>query len=219
MHQRAPTFQQKGRFMSGHVFTHSEADLVRSLGLNAKDIRAVRTAALTRGTHWQHVAGEVRYSADGRTILLSSLKISSDDSAALASPAPLQHARASLCATLAAQASAAALVADAIAARLRSDLAAPVGYSAPKKSAERPAQPRPPARVAPPRPGEVRELVCLRTYALNKRIVLAKFGAAEVRVRVRDSANLTAGLTMQCRFLSADLWELAQRLPRWRGKW
>lgn len=71
----------------------------------------------------------------------------------------------------------------------------------------------------PLQPGARRELVCVRTFALNKRIVYAKFGDAPQRVRLKDSANLRPGMTMTCALVRDDLWELAQRLPRWPGKW
>jgi hypothetical protein len=94
---------------------------------------------------------------------------------------------------------------------------------APKKIEEDPL-PNPPAAPAPfpaaaePSPGDERELVCVK-ICMNKAIVLATFGDKRVRVRVRDSANITPGLKMKCLLIDADLWQLSQRLPRWRGKW
>ena len=66
--------------------------------------------------------------------------------------------------------------------------------------------------------GDVRELVCVRRYSINFRILVAKLDGKEQRVRVRDSRNFTAGMKLQCRFVQDDLWDLAQRLPRWRGR-
>lgn len=95
---------------------------------------------------------------------------------------------------------------------------APEAHSAPKNSAE----PTPPPAETPPDPAPadaaVRPLECVRTFPLNRRIVQARCDGQLVRVRVRDSANFTTGMTMLCRLIDGDLWELAQRLPRWRGK-
>ena len=44
------------------------------LGLARALVRTVRTEQLTRGTHWNQQANEVRYSAEGRTLLFSILK-------------------------------------------------------------------------------------------------------------------------------------------------
>lgn len=91
----------------------------------------------------------------------------------------------------------------------------PAEHSAPKNPPEAGTPAAPPA---PPAPGDVRELVMLQTFH-NPRIVLARLGDAEVRVRVKDSAKLIRGMKMKCRLLQGDLWSLAQPLPRRRGKW
>lgn len=109
-------------------------------------------------------------------------------------------------------------------AKLRSLLKISVGATpaapdlAPKNSDE--LAPPVPAAAAPPAPtaGEVRELVMVRTWR-NPRIVQARLGAVLVRVRVRDNAKLTVGMVMRCALVDADLWELAQPLPKRRGKW
>jgi hypothetical protein len=148
--------------LNAPTFIHAEADLVAALGLARALVRDVRTEQLTRGTHWQHVAGAVRYSDEGRDRLHLILK---------AEPQ--------------------------------------------KNLAEIPAEPG----AEPAEPSGLRELVCLRTYTMNRRIVQAQLGEEIVRVRVKDSAKLTAGMVMRCTHVQADMWELAQPLPRWRGKW
>lgn len=67
--------------------------------------------------------------------------------------------------------------------------------------------------------GELRELVVTKRCAPNRRMVLATLEGAEQRVKVRDNINLIAGMKMQCRLIQGNLWDLAQRLPRWRGRW
>lgn len=66
--------------------------------------------------------------------------------------------------------------------------------------------------------GDVHELVVTRTFAHNRRIIDAVRGTTIVRVRVNDSVKLRPGMTLKCAFLQGDLWELAERLPRWPGK-
>ena len=148
-------------------FVHSEAALVKSLGLARKKISSLRGSGLVRGTDWANDGGEVRYSADGLARLLGLLGLEPS------APAELPPAE---------------------------DLA--------------PKDPAPSGAADAPR-----ELVCVRTYPLNRRIVQARDGELLLRVRVRDSAHITPGMTLSCSHVSADLWELATRLPRWKGKW
>lgn len=180
--------------MTAANYPHAEHALAAELGLAQKDLRDVR-GDLERGADWQHVGKEVRYSATGRARLLEALKIT---------PA-----------------------------------AAPED-SAPKNSAgPGPVPSTPPATPVPPElaaaraqllgvlhlaaaqaaPADVAELIVVRVYPLNRRIVLAARDGARVRVRVPNSKNLVPGMAMKCRHRDGDLWELAQRLPRWRGKW
>jgi hypothetical protein len=225
--------------MSADRFTHPEKALARSLGLSQRDLRTIRDDTLERGRDWQTEHGEVRYSADGVTRLCASLKISPPDGV-LPAPAPespaadLSTARTALLQTLLAR----PLLPEHIGAQLAHTLThsapknssepasppvplAPPGPSAPggQPAAVTPAASPTPPDLGPPRPGDQRELVCVRTYPLNRRIVLATLGTAEVRVRLRDSANLRPGMRLTCRFLQADLWELATRCPRFPGKW
>lgn len=78
--------------------------------------------------------------------------------------------------------------------------------------------PNPPGKKNPA-VGDVRELTCTKRCAPNRRMVLATLEGAEQRVKVRDNNNLVAGMKMQCRLIQGNLWDLAQRLPRWRGRW
>lgn len=68
------------------------------------------------------------------------------------------------------------------------------------------------------------ELAHLRVLrrVINPHIVLAiEVGAGEAvqRVRVRSSENFIPGMTLRARRVEADLWELAGRCPRWKGRW
>ena len=90
--------------------------------------------------------------------------------------------------------------------------AAPAEHLAPKKSEE--------AAPAPTSPATTADIVLVRLYPLNRRIAQGRLeSGALVRVRVRDNRNLTPAMTMPCRHLGADLWELTHALPRWKGKW
>lgn len=64
------------------------------------------------------------------------------------------------------------------------------------------------------------EAVCLRTYPLNARIVLARLGESDVRIRVADSKNFVSGMILPIRRIEgSELWELTRKAPRFRGKW
>jgi hypothetical protein len=170
-------------------FLHPERALLASLGLPQKKVRELRGSALLRGLDWQHLRNEVLYSATGRAKLLAALHVDLPAVPTAPTPPPpdLQQARAGLVRVLA-------------------------DYSAPKKSPNR----FPPRRPPPPRPGDPNSS-CLRTYARNRRIILASHAGAEARVRVKDSRKLRPGMSLKCSYIGGDLWELAQRLPRWPG--
>ena len=102
----------------------------------------------------------------------------------------------------------------------REKLMALLKVPAPEDSAPNPPPPADLPADHPPRPGDVRDLVCVRTYPLNHRIIQARLGETLVRVRVRESAKFTPGMTgLRCRFVGADLWDLARPGPRAKGKW
>lgn len=99
-------------------------------------------------------------------------------------------------------------------------------------SAAAPAPPGPPeknsvapsAAAAPPAParplGCIETLTCGKCYSPNRRIVEASTaGGDQVLVRLKDNQNMRPGMAMKCRFAGGRMWELAQRLPRFRGKW
>lgn len=70
------------------------------------------------------------------------------------------------------------------------------------------------------KPGDIENLTCFKCYSPNRRILEAKTSSDElVLVRIKDNRNLRPGMIMKCRFAEGRMWELAQRLPRFRGKW
>lgn len=91
----------------------------------------------------------------------------------------------------------------------------------PADSAPNDPQNIPPGPPPPPplKLGDVRELVCTRRCHPNTRLLEASLGNAAQRVRVRNNLNFVVGMKLQCRFVQGNLWDLAQRLPRWRGRW
>lgn len=197
--------------MSDDPWIHAEADLSKHLGLQRADVRTVRSEALEQGKDWKHVRGAVRYTAAGWNKLCALLKISPAKLPVPSSP------------TAAGQDS--APNADRVASISESEYIAIlepdyVGPSLLRKNVGEhlPALPR---LVATTRltAGARHELVVAKIYLNNPRIVQARFGRVLVRVRVKDSENLTPGLAMQCTWIEADLWQLATRLPRWKGKW
>lgn len=77
----------------------------------------------------------------------------------------------------------------------------------------------PPEKIAPGIPGAMAVLICTKACHPNHRMVLATLEGKPQRVRVRDNQHFIAGMKMECRFVQDNLWDLAQRLPRWRGRW
>ena len=53
----------------------------------------------------------------------------------------------------------------------------------------------------------------------NTRLVGATIGINEIRVRVRNSRNFVRGMEIPVRHVRDDVYELARRAPRFRGKW
>ena len=179
--------------MTAHAeFLHTERALLTTLGLPKKSVRAVRTAQLSRGVDWQHIGNEVRYSETGRAKLL----------AALHAPAPADYS---------AQKNSPEPAATPLAAAVAST---PEPSVAPGHAADAPAAPI----TAALQHGDAHDLVVVRTFARNRRIILARYqDRADARVRVKDSGKLRAGMTLRCSYIEGDLWEIAQRLPRWPG--
>lgn len=68
-------------------------------------------------------------------------------------------------------------------------------------------------------PGDEVELECVKVYRPNRTIVEARLGAEIVRVRMRDNRNMRPKMVMRCRYSGTPIWELAQRCPRFPGKW
>ena len=179
--------------MTPSKFLHPEAALADTLGLPRKKISALRGSALVRGEHWQHTGGEVRYSDAGRALLLTGLGVTASAPAADSPPNTPPPAP---------------------------PPADPPGAPPAVPPPTPPVGPTPPTPEPPPKPGDEANLEVIRTYPLNRRIVLARLAdGREACVRVRDSGHLLAGMTMRCRFVAAGRWDLAQRLPRWKGKW
>ena len=180
--------------MSTDRFPHSERALVVTMGLTQKAIRAVRADSLKRNEDWDVIGGEVRYSDQGKERLHAFLKISPE------APPPAEAAQPGLLTRM-------------IGALKKSP--EPEAEAVEEGPAEEPAA-APPAREL----GAIEELKCTKCYKPNKLIVEATTGSGEsALVRVRDNTNLQPGMLMKCRFTGGRLWELAQRLPRQRGRW
>lgn len=204
--------------MSPDLFPHAERDLVAALGLTQKAVRVVRADELEQKNDWAMVAGEVRYSDAGKARLFSILKISTEPAqTALGVPSgPRARAAAEKLAkdlgvTRADLLAAASETIDAMIAKHTCD-------TSPSAVMDR-AQEFPPA-AAVRTPGSLESLTCFKLYSRNTKIVEAKTAAGElVLVRVRENKNLRPGMVMKCRFAGTRIWELAQRLPRYRGRW
>lgn len=197
-------------FLGGKAaFTIAERDLAAQLGLAADVLKSTRMAHLQRGTDWQLEKNLVCYSADGRARLLALLNIADVPAA----PAPVAVDSA----PNAPQPTAVrGLVVDV------SDLkivTAEVAEMAPADAAWwQQALAAAPKNYVPPRPGEERVLVCVRTVR-NPRVVLARDGDKEAWVRVRDSKNFRPDMEIRATCIEGEMWELVGRCPRWPGKW
>lgn len=64
----------------------------------------------------------------------------------------------------------------------------------------------------------VEEVSVTRCFSMNKHIIAGVIGERPVRVRVKSSLKLRPGMVLRCTLESGDLYELAERLPRWPGK-
>lgn len=75
----------------------------------------------------------------------------------------------------------------------------------------------PPHLAANPPPDAI--TLTVTRCPINRRIVLATDPDGNpARVRVRDNGKLRPGMRLTCHHIDADLYSLAQRLPRWIGK-
>ena len=178
--------------MIPETFTHTEDELATLLGVPRKKIAALRSR-LTRGAHWTHSAGAVRYSEHGRARLLELL------GAADAGPAPI------------------------VAPPEFPSAPTPPADSAPNVPAPAPTaekiSPEATAALAAPQPGAIEELSFVKAFTFNKRVMQARRGEELVRVRVSNPDHFTKGMAFKASHVGADLWELEGRTPRWKGKW
>lgn len=60
-------------------------------------------------------------------------------------------------------------------------------------------------------------IVCRKVR--NPRLVIAKLGAVEVRVRVRNCTMFPNGMKIPIRHVANDVWELTRKEPRGPGRW
>ena len=219
--------------MSADSFTHSERDLAGRLGISRKLIGAVRGEHLHRDVDWSMVKGEVRYSDHGVEALTTALKISGEPGAPAGDSAPntlekipgheamvkeLMAAAAPQVARLEAMATVQRLV-DVTGLSV-GELVAVTAETLVEHLSKTPGDGDPTPAVPPRVAGAVEDLTCVKCYKPNTRILEAKTAVGEkALVRVKDNRNFLPGMVMKCRFTGTPVWELAQRLPRRRGKW
>ena len=93
-------------------------------------------------------------------------------------------------------------------------LSTPSGEAAAATAVDSPPN-EPPLDLAEP---DMVEVTVTRCYTVNRRLVAGMIGEAPVRVKVKSNEKLRAGMTLRCRCVEDDLYELAERLPRWPSK-
>lgn len=62
------------------------------------------------------------------------------------------------------------------------------------------------------------DITITRRFTVNHRLVEGTLDGRTVRVRVKDSQKLRPGMALRCHRVDVDLYQLAERLPRWPGK-
>ena len=188
--------------MSCAPFTVPETRLAEALGVARKSLKSVRAERLEQPADWDYApGGAVHYTRKGVELALLVLSIPAEKIALLlpppAAPAP---------APLAPPAAPAAQVnLEQCASDDHPDY--PLPFT--------PAPPEPPLALEDP---GVVNVTVTRCYTVNHRIVAGHINQEPVRVRVRSSAKLRPGMVLRCALVEADLYELAERLPRWAGK-
>lgn len=191
----------------GDAFIVPEARLAEALGLPRKAIKAVRADVLESGVDWSHAAGgQVCYSRGGIERTLAALNIA-PEKIALVMPAAADVAPPAKCAT-------------------GVDFIAVGGNRGGKTAAAKaeadasPGQSIEQATALDLTEPEVVEIVVTRCHHVNRRLVSGTLAGRLVRVRVRSNEKLRAGMVLRCKRVpeGTDIFELAERLPRWAGK-
>ena len=70
-----------------------------------------------------------------------------------------------------------------------------------------------------PRSEGVQSAVVVKAYAKNRRLLAVTIADTAMRVRVKNNQNFVKGMVIPVRHVNGDLYELARRCPRWRGRW
>lgn len=199
-HSCAENFQQKGAIvnlidqlkkLAGQkpaVFVHAERELAAQFGLAHESVKAARVEHLKRGLDWDLVKGLVCYGDAGVAKVKVALKIAFDPVPS-APPAPDSAP----------------------------NDGPPDEFPGTLSTFAKDPPPTPAKNYAPPEAGERRALMCVGTVR-NKRIVKARDGDQEAWIRVRDSKNFRAGMTILATYVAGEQWDLVGRLPRWPGK-
>lgn len=176
--------------MTGDHYPHQERELAAAAGLSQDDLKKIRRRLLTRGRDFDTVGGFVCYTAAAAVAIWHEVGLD-----LAGAPRPADSAT-----------------------NNPPEEKISAADEAPSPAAE-PAPPSAAAEAVPPAAGDLRELVCVKRFFPNTRLLGATYLGQTVRVKVRDNKNFVAGMKLQCRLEQGDLWVLAQRLPRWRGKW
>ncbi len=176
--------------MSG-PFIATETRLAEALGVARKTLRDVRSEHMEQAVHFGYdeaQGGAVVYSQAGIEAALGHLGISSEKIALLIPHAPPGEP-------------------------------APAAQPAETDSAANDdapeADPEQPLDLARP---PLVEITVERCFATNRRIITGTLGTDEVRVRVKNSEKLRRGMVLRCTHAEDDIYELAERLPRFVGK-
>lgn len=210
--------------MTADHFTIAEARLSDVLGLPRKTVKKIRGDALEQGRDWIYAdSGAVRYSIQGVERTLASLGIPAEKIAALLPPATPAPALAPQNEPALERMGVPPLP-DALRATEPAPDTPPASPPADSAPNPAPAAPPPPPAAPPAEPAldladpSVVNVTVTRCYALNRHLVSGTIDTKEVRVRVKSNLKLRPGMVLRCTHDTEDLYELAERLPRWVGK-
>lgn len=229
--------------MSGDTFFVTEVRLAEALNVPRKTVRDVRSEHLEQGQHFDYskdkaLNGAVAFSRAGIEAVLARLGIPAEKIPFLLPPSggtppaptvqpapapPAEPVRPDLIDVVMEEAAfneaGRTILGDSLAAILPpppDSAANPPPPSSPAvPTAATAPDPEPPLDLTAP---GVVEITVVRTFPTNRHIIAGLMADQAVRVRVKSSEKLRPGMVLRCAHIAEDLYELAERLPRFIGR-
>lgn len=179
--------------MNRPEFVHKEQDIAAQLGVALAVLVEQRAKHLIRGKDFERLGNYITYTQGAKDAVLTLFQLPKDGGTLDGQTAPAETPS--------------------------SPEAGPTapGVLTPTAEGGTTPQGQTPGPIEQVRPDTVQAVVS--AIYRNTRLLGATLGQQEIRVRVRNSRNFIRGMEIPVRHVRDDVYELARRAPRFRGRW